>query len=261
MVLPINPADGTIDPNNQSNLPGLEVLGSADCAIMLWRFRNPGDAGMAHFEKFFLAGKPIIALRTSTHAFNIKDSKSRFAKWDWGAKAPWPGGFGQQVLGDTWVNHHGNHGSESTRGVIEPSARDNPLLRGVGDIWGPTDVYGITHLPADAKVLVRGQVVAGMKPTDPPVTGPKNMPMMPLVWTREYKNDAGTTNKILTTTMGAATDLENEGLRRLIVNTVYSFTGLEVPAKADVTPVGEFKPTPFGFNKFVKGVKPETHAR
>jgi hypothetical protein len=37
-------------------------------------------------------------------------------------------------------------------------------------------------------------------------------------------------------------------------------TGLTVPAQADVTPVGEFKPTAFGFNKFIKGVKPEAHA-
>ena len=31
------------------------------------------------------------------------------------------------------------------------------------DIWGPTDVYGIVHLPEDTKVLVFGQVLEGMK--------------------------------------------------------------------------------------------------
>ena len=44
---------------------------------------------------------------------------------------------------------------------------------------------------------------------------------MPVVWTRLYKNDAGTTNRILTSTLGSATDLESEGLRRVIVNAVY----------------------------------------
>ena len=52
--------------------------------------------------------------------------------------------------------------------------------------------------------------------------------------------------------MGAATDLVNEGLRRLIVNAAYSFTGLEVPAKADVTIDGDYKPTFYGFIKDFK---------
>lgn len=257
VVFPIDPATGTIDPNNQSHLPGLASLQDADCVIMLWRFRNPPTEKLKHFADYFLAGKPIIALRTSTHAFNIGDKGSPYAKWSWNSGGPWPGGFGQQVLGETWINHHGDHGTESTRALIDPAAKEHALLRGVGEIWGPTDVYGIKNLPADATVLLRGQVVAGMKPADPPVEGAKNTPMMPVAWTREYKNEAGNTNKILTTTMGDAKDLESEGLRRLIVNGVYAFTGLDVPAKADVTPVGDYNPTFFGFNKFIKGVKPE----
>ena len=50
-----------------------------------------------------------------------------------------------------------------------------------------------------------------MNPSDPPVTGPKNEPMQPVAWTRVYRNENGTANRILCTTMGAATDLENEG--------------------------------------------------
>jgi len=259
VVFPIDPKSGVIDPNNQSNLPGLDRLKDADCAIMLWRFRNPPAEELKHFADYFEAGKPIIGLRTSTHAFNIKDAGHPYTKWDWQSQSPWPGGFGQHVLGETWINHHGGHGTEATRGVIAPGAENHPLLRGVTDVFGPSDVYGIKNLPADATVLLLGQVVAGMNPTDPPVDGPQNNPMMPLAWTREFKHDSGTTNKIMTTTMGAANDLESEGLRRLLVNTVYAFTGLEVPEMADVTPVGEYKPTNFGFNTFVKDVKPEAH--
>ncbi len=260
VVFPIDPKTGVIDPNNQRNLPGLDRLKDADCAIMLWRFRNPAPDDLKHFADYFEAGKPIIALRTSTHAFNIKEPDSPYAKWDWQSQKPWPGGFGQHVLGDTWINHHGDHGSEATRGVIAPGAEGNPLLRGVSDVFGPSDVYGIKNLPSDATVLLLGQVVAGMKPTDPPVEGSKNNPMMPLAWTRAYKHENGVSNKIMTTTMGAATDLESEGLRRLLVNTVYAFAGLEVPENADVTPIGEYKPTAFGFNTFVKDIKPEEHA-
>ena len=260
VVFPIDPKTGEIDPNNQTNLPGMEALKDADCVVMLWRFRNPTAADLKHFADYFAAGKPVIGLRTSTHAFNIKEADSPFAKWDWQAPAPWTGGFGQHVLGETWISHHGDHGSESTRGLIAPGAEKNPLLQGVTDVWGPTDVYGIKNLPSDATVLLLGQVIAGMKPTDPPVNGPKNNPMMPVAWTREFKNESGKTNQIFNTTLGAATDLESAGLRRLLVNAVYKMTGLTVPAQADVTPVGEFKPTEFGFNKFIKGVKPEAHA-
>ncbi len=260
VVFPIDPKTGEIDPNNQTNLPGMDALKDADCVVMLWRFRNPTAADLKHFADYFAAGKPVIGLRTSTHAFNIKEADSPFAKWDWQASAPWTGGFGQHVLGETWISHHGDHGSESTRGLIAPGAEKNPLLQGVTDVWGPTDVYGIKNLPSDATVLLLGQVIAGMKPTDSPVNGPKNNPMMPVAWTREFKNESGKTNQIFNTTLGAATDLESAGLRRLLVNTVYKMTGLTVPAQADVTPVGEFKPTEFGFNKFIKGVKPEAHA-
>ena len=57
--------------------------------------------------------------------------------------------------------------------------------------------------------------------------------------------------------MGSATDLANEGLRRIVVNAAYAFTGLEVPAKADVSTVGEYKPLFYGTNGFTKGVKPK----
>ena len=75
------------------------------------------------------------------------------------------------------------------------------------------------------------------------------------------KNENGKTNKILTTTMGASTDLQSEGLRRLIVNGAYWAVGLEgkIPAKNNVDLVGEYKPTSFGFNKYTKGVKPADH--
>src|ERR671912_571309 len=84
--------------------------------------------------------------------------------------------------------------------------------------------------------------------------------MMPVAWVRNYKNEAGKTNKVLTTTLGAATDLQSEGLRRLIVNGVYWAVGLEVPQKADVTYVGEYKPTMYGFGGYKKGVKLDAHA-
>jgi hypothetical protein len=114
-------------------------------------------------------------------------------------------------------------------------------------------------LPPDAKVLVYGQVLEGMKPNDKPLEGKKNDPMMPLIWTRDYKTETGKTCRTITSTIGAAPDLESEGLRRLFVNACYWLTGLDVPAKANVDYIGEYKPTFFGFNKGRTGVKPSEH--
>jgi hypothetical protein len=256
VLFSLNPADGTIDPLSVTNLPGMEALRTADLCFMKLRFRDLPDDQMAHFVDYVNSGKPLIALRTSTHAFAIKQhAGGKFAKYDWRSKE-WPGGFGQQVLGETWVNHHGDHNKQSTRGVANTNLASHPILRAVKDIWGPSDVYGVVHLPADAKVLVWGQVLTGMKPEDPPLPGPKNTPMMPLIWLRDYQGETGKSSRILTSTIGAAVDLESEDLRRLLVNACYDLTGLEVPAKADVSCVGEYRPSYFGFGTFKKGVRP-----
>ena len=139
-------------------------------------------------------------------------------------------------------------------------AKDHPITRGIadGDVWGPTDVYGINlPLPGDSKPIIMGQVLKGMKPTDAPLEGKKNDPMMPVAWTKTYKG-----GRVFTTTMGAAADLANEGLRRLLVNATYWCVGLEdkIPAKSCVEPVGTFKPTYFGYGKYIKGKKPADYA-
>jgi hypothetical protein len=256
VLFAINPGTREIEPTILTNLPGIEALDSADLCLMALRFRELPDSQMKHFVDYVNSGKPIIALRTSTHAFQYKQNpRSPYANYDW-QSTNWPGGFGRQVLGETWVDHHGKHGFESTRGVIEEAFARHPILNGVGQPWAPTDVYAVIHLPAEAKVIVRGQVLTGMNPGDPPVEGAKNQPMMPLVWLRDYTGNRGLTSKILATTMGAAVDLQNEDLRRLLVNACYWTLGLEVPPRAAVDYVGEFKPGWFGFGKFKPGVRP-----
>jgi hypothetical protein len=108
-------------------------------------------------------------------------------------------------------------------------------------------------LPGDSKVLVLGQVLGGMKPTDEPVTGKQNEPMMPVAWVRTY---FGT--RVFTTTMGASQDLQSDGLRRLLVSACYWAMGMEkqIPERANVDIVGEYKPRPFRSDGFAKGVRP-----
>ena len=246
--------DGTIDPNNGKSISNPEALDTADAIILSLRFRNWPDEAMEKFDNAYRRGVPIIALRTSTHAFNIpKDSK--WAKYSYNNAGPdWPKGFGRQVLGETWVAHHGAHKKEATRGVIEAGAETDPLLNGAKDFFCLSDVY-TANPPPDARILVRGAVLTGLKETDTPVQGPKNNPLQPIVWTRMVKNEAGQTNKVLTTTMGSSHDLLNESLRRLVVNGVYWGLGLEVPKQADVAFVDEYKPSFYGFKGYRQGMK------
>ena len=265
VLFAINKETGEIDPMVVDNIPGLEALESADLMILFTRFRELPDEQMKYIIDYTDSGKPIIGLRTSTHAFNYRKLKdSPYAKYSF-RDGKFKGGYGRQVLGETWINHYGHHGRESTRGVLAPGAEGHSILRGIadGDIWGPTDVYGVRlPLPGDSKPLVLGQVLAGMTPDADPVEGKKNDPMMPVAWIKTYSVEGGPTGRVFTTTMGSSTDLASEGLRRLLVNACYWAVGLEdeIPGKSRVDLVGRYEPRAFGFRKAAKGLMPADHA-
>ncbi len=263
VLFAIDPETGEINPNQSDNIPGLEALETADLMIIATRFRDLPDEQMRYIADYVERGGAVIGLRTATHAFNIPADAS-FAHYSFNSEVEdWEGGFGRQVLGETWITHHGSHSQEATRGVIADDAADHPILNGVNGIFGPTNVYRVTlPLPGDSETLVLGEVVDGTSPDDPAVEGEKNDPMMPIAWKRTYELPGGEPGRAFTTTMGASQDLESEGLRRLLVNAAYWAAGLEdaIPSEADVRVVGTYEPTPFGFDAFTEGVKPSAHA-
>lgn len=251
--------DGTINPNNQTNVPGMHLLRDADLVINAFRFRELPDEDMRHFVEYMDSGRPMIVIRTATHAFAYsRNRQSPYARYSWDTRGgEHPGGFGRMTVGETWTYHHGRHGGEATRGIVDGRSRRHPILNSVVDVFGPTDVYGVNEdFPDDARVLLWGLVLAGMEPHSP-VNWTK--PIMPIVWLREYTSPSGKTSTILCSTIGASVDFASADLRRLIVNAAYHLTGLEVPEQADVRPVGPFQPTMFGFNQFTPGIRPESH--
>ncbi len=249
-------ADGKVNPDAGGNLSHSEALDEADAIVMSLRFRHWDDSSMVRFDKALNRGVPMVALRTSTHAFNFKKD-SKWAKFGFRAKADsgWEKGFGRQVLGETWINHHGHHKVEGTRSIVEKENAKHPVLSGVGTIFGTTDVYGANPL-APSTILLRGEVTKTLDPQSAAVEGKKNSPMMPIAWTREFKNTGKTPNRIFTTTMGAATDLSDENLRRLVVNGVYWGLKMNVPAKADVTIPGAWNPSKYSMKAYKKGLYP-----
>ena len=260
VLFAIDPATGAITPSHQTNIPGLEALEDADLAVFLLRFRNLPDDQMKYIADYTNSGKPIIGMRTSTHAFNIPGDR-KYHEYSFNYNGEYKKGWGRQVLGETWINHHGHHGRESTGGVPVKGKEGHPILRGCKDIWGDTDVYGVTKLEGDSDPLLLGAVLDGMTPDAKPVEGKKNEPMMPVAWVKSYKGTSGKTSTVFNTTMGAATDLVSEGTRRMLVNSMFWCLEMEdaITADLNVSIVGDYKPTKFGFGGFRKGLKPSDY--
>lgn len=255
VLFAVDPETGLIDPTVQTNIPGLQNLETADLMVMFTRFRELPDEQMKYIIDYTNSGRPIMGLRTATHAFSYSRNRdSIYAKYDYRSQE-FEGGYGRQVLGETWVSHHGRLGVESTRGVINPEMADHPILRGVEDIWAVTDVYTVRSLTGDSTVLVYGQVLSGMEPSSPPNP---DKPMMPVAWIKTYTGELGKPSRVFCTTMGASLDVQNEGLRRLLINAAYWCMGMEelIPERSDVEYVGEYRPSNFGYGNHVKGLRP-----
>ncbi len=259
VLFAINPETGEIDPEHQTHIPGLEALDDADLMLVFTRFRELPDDQMKHIVDYINSGRPIMGLRTATHAFQYtRDTSSPYAKFDC-TNEDFEGGFGRQVLGETWVAHHGHHGFESTRGLINASSTGHPIMQGVKDVWGTTDVYAVGELTGDPQILLDGQVLTGMGHDDDPKP---DTVTMPVAWIKEYTGEAGKASRVFCTTMGAATDLLSADLRRLLVNAAY--WGMQMEASIDpgssVEPLGPYDPTPFGFGTHIKGKRVSDYA-
>ena len=266
---------GLIDPNYGEHIADLDVLEDADGMILFTRFRALPNEQMRLFDNYFKDGKPVLGIRTATHAFHFPkeypDSTWRRYTAFYDGSDEWAGGFGRKVLGETWRYHHGHHKHQSARGRIADQSDAHPILNGIedGEIWGPTDVYGVRlPLPGDAHPILLGEVVEragdfdeedlmyGLRSTDTTVavTNPQrpdishiNDPMMPVAWTKSYKLPGGAEGKAFTSTMGSSTDLLNAGLRRLIINATYWMTDLDIPPAANVDIIGPYEPTAYQF--------------
>lgn len=233
-------ADGSgyIDPNNQKGLTGLSVLKSADLVIMSLRFRSPSEEEAAEITAYLNAGKPLIGLRTSTHAFNGDGSFGSISYKQ----------FGRTIMGETWVSHHGRHKAQGARGVVVDGKADHPILNSVTDVFAPSDVYGVIHLTEEDNILMRGAVTETLDPESKILEGEINDPMQPLAWLHPWTSpDGKAKGTTFCTTAGASVDLVNEDLRRMVVNASYFLVGMDVPEKANVDYVDAYYPSFFGF--------------
>jgi hypothetical protein len=246
---PVHPEKGKESEFKAHNIPGLEHLAKADLLIFATRLQTLPDEQMEAFVSYFDSGKPLIALRTANHGFRsplpyIVDGKQVSLS---------------DILGGNFLNHHGVWSQDSTRGDIIPEQKDHPILKGVKDIWGLTDVYRTYRkgesLPAGCTALVMGQPLLGR--VQGGESNPKKEPL-PVVWVKDWKTSGGKTARVLHCTMGSAKDFENPGLRRLIVNGAFWGLSMEDQIQEDrsVEPIREYKPLSSGFHYEKLGVRP-----
>ncbi len=251
--------DGLVDPTQKirwedetvvHDIPGLQHLASADLLILQSRLITLPDEQIRHVIEYIDSGRPIIGIRTANHGFLENFPYTLEGKTV---------GFGEDVLGGSFRSHHGNWHADSTRGSPVQSQREHPILRGVADVWGPSDVYRTYDtggsLPAGCTPLMMGQPLTGRKPDDPP--NEEKIPL-PIAWTKTWTGSTGQPARVFHVTMGSARDYQSAGLRRMTINAAYWCLGLEDQITPDrsVNYVGPYTPLESGFAYPKLGVIP-----
>lgn len=210
----IDPKTGQRNPKYQQNIEGLEALKTADLAVLFMRFRELPDEQFKLILDYVNSGKPIVGLRTSTHAFRYpRGHKNEKYNED----------FGREVFGQKWIVHHGHE--SSTDVWVIPEMADHPILRGIyatekSPLHCSSWLYHVTPLVGDCKPLLMGKSINSDK-----VDNQDKYPLVqPVAWTKTYK-DA----RVFFTTLGHPKDFEDDSVRRLLVNGIYWALGLDVP--------------------------------
>lgn len=248
-----DPKTGYIEPGS-SNISGLDALKSADLMVIFLRFQDFPDDQMQHIVDYLDRGGPIVAFRTATHAFQIKRPDAKFLKYTWNNKTDYVGGFGRQILGETWVSHYGANHKQSSRLVFQEAEAKHPILSGVKNVWAQSGGYTADPIEG-SHVLAIGQILNGMTPDSPAAADKKELPV---AWYRTYQTTAGKPGRVFTTTHGASEDLLNEGFRRMSVNAIFWAAGMEASIRPtnDISFVGPFNPSTYSFGGYVKELKP-----
>src|SRR5262249_27756335 len=123
------------NPKVRNDLPGIAALESADVMVVSVRRRALPKAQLDLVRRFVAAGKPVIGLRTASHAFALLPNN------------PLPEGhevwatFDPDVLGGHYVGHH----TAGPKTVIRTAtgSESHPILRGVDatKLFGSGSLY------------------------------------------------------------------------------------------------------------------------
>ena len=242
---------GYVNPNVNDNIPGLEILDSADMMVAFLRWRAlPADQAK-YITDFAESGKPMVGFRTSTHTFKYPegDPLERLNN-------DWP----TAVWGQQWIVHHGHfddgHDPLTQVMLAESPGANKEILNGVEPFPAYSWLYhvdgGDWSLNAKAQILLKGKSLrskqeAAGKLDQYPIENP-------VAWTNDYKGA-----RVFFTTLGHPYDWKNDNMRRLALNGMAWAMQREVPSSGyDATLIGAYDPNNSGFgDKFKAGLRPE----
>lgn len=180
--------------NNKYSIPGMEKLNEADLVVLYVRRRSLPNEDMATFRQYLKNGKPLLALRTSSHAWDTRDKGPK-------NQAEWKT-FDPEVLGGNYHGHHGNN-IESTITIV-PGMGSHSILKGVntGRLTGKGSLYEVSPLVESAQVILIGTI--------------PNQPSEPILWSHRYEK-----SKVVYTSLGHVGDFAQPNFNQLLLNTVH----------------------------------------
>jgi type 1 glutamine amidotransferase len=163
------------------NLPGLEALDSCDAMVLFTRrLELPADQ-LDRVKKYCLAGRPIVGLRTASHAFQ-----------NWLE-------FDHEILGGNYKGHYGS--GPITQIKVAEGAEKHPVLSGFKPFETSTTLYKNPRIADDTNVLLTGSIPEHTEP---------------LAWTRENRG-----GRVFYTSLGGPEDFKQDAFREMIVNALY----------------------------------------
>jgi len=191
------------DAEHPNHFPGLEVLNDADLAICSIRRRTMPQAELGIVRSYLAAGKPLVALRTTSHAFSAGKSKAIAD-----GLAEWPE-FDREILGGNYHGHHPND-APTTAWALQDAA-DHPILAGISPesfrVFG--SLYKNAPLPTTAAPLMMGSV-------------PGSDEHEPIAWTHQRPNGG----RVFYTSLGHPDSFAIADFQRLLHNAVYWTAGM-----------------------------------
>ncbi len=193
-----------VSDKGKADIPGLDELKSTDVMFLFARRRALPKEQLDKIRAYLDAGRPLVALRTCSHAFTVEAGKKAPP-----GTAEWPE-FDHDVLGGNYHSYEKKIRNCEIAAV--PEAAGHPILAGVSPLqWKCTfPLYFVTPLASDAKVLVRGTV------------GDYNEPV---AWTHTYKG-----GRVFYSSLGCQDDFASvPQFRTMLINAIFWAMDRPVP--------------------------------
>lgn len=187
------------DPNDRNRLVGLDSLQTADVMLVSVRRRTLPTDQLASIREFVSQGKPVIGIRTASHAFSLRNQEPPNGRVDWQD-------FDNVIFGGNYTNHHGND-LRVKLGFVDAALKDallkDALLKGIDaerTYSSSSSLYRVSPLMKGTKVVMWGQV--------------EGHPAEPIAWT--YRRADG--GKSFYTSLGNTEDFRGLVLPALLGN-------------------------------------------